>query len=361
MNLHIVPDSKFSNTFYHNLKEIGLLDNNSVVARTNHPQLKYITADVPFARLYSSKFDQLTGDTHQYEKVFIHQLAPLMYRWIATHRFKLLNWMVWGTDLYNLPFVSHSFYESWTQKYTRRHKKFDEFFYLLKVYLTSMPFKSAAYSKVNNVLTWMKSEYAFAHENIPTLKAEHQFFFYENQIPYHALDGISFPGREPQGVLKIIIGNSGTPTNNHLDAIKTIHESGIRADLSIPVSYGEPAYIAFLKKSVSFYSNGTIEFVDRFMEFNEYVQFLGTADALVMNHIRPQGYGNILMMMYLGKPVFLNEKNISIPDLDAANIEWRPLNEIRNLRPADHLANRENVSALLAHSKLVETYTRLFS
>ena len=363
MNLHIVSDSKFSNTFYNNLEETGLLARNKVVVRTNHSNLRYITHNVPFASLYSSRFASFVGDVSKYDKVFIHQFSPVMYRWVAWHTFRELNWMVWGGDLYNLPFVKFDFFEPLTAQYTKNHKSKEDLLYLLKVYLTNMPFRKKAYSKVDHVLTWMQSEYQFAMDNIPLLRSRHQFFFYENQVPYHQLNVVQETTSSPQqdGVYKIIIGNSGTPTNNHLDAVRKISESGIRADLFIPVSYGETSYINFLKKNVSFYKNGKIEFMDKFMEFNEYVRFLSNADALVMNHVRPQGYGNIFMMMYIGKPVFLNAKNISLPDLRKYGFQWYNWADLASFSEIQKGDNKEVIRKLLSHAQLVSTYRRLFA
>jgi dTDP-N-acetylfucosamine:lipid II N-acetylfucosaminyltransferase len=360
MNLHIVSDSKFSNTFYRNLQEIGLLDNNKIVVRSNQNSLSYISTSIPFAPLYSKKFSEATGDVSHYTKVFIHQFSPLMYRWVARNKFQELNWMIWGGDLYNLPFVKYDFYEPKTLQYVKANQANDNFLYLLKVYLTNMPFRKRAYSKVKHVLTWMESEYDFALQHIPSLQATHKFFFYENQAPYHALDDYRMPAPSGQKRYKIMVGNSGTPTNNHLDAISRISQSGLNADLVIPVGYGEAPYIDFLKKNVSFYSNGSIQFIDKFMDFSEYVKILSEADGLVMNHIRPQGYGNILMMMYLGKPVFLNTKNISLPDLKKAGLLWNPLDNIGSLPKIDVHNSREKILTMLSHEQLVSLYGNLF-
>jgi len=83
---------------------------------------------------------------------------------------------------------------------------------------------------------------------------------------------------------------------------------------------------------------------------------------LIMNTVRPQGYGNILMMMYIGKPVFFNPKNISLPDLDSAGLKWLP---IESLKSADNLKgdvlNKNAVINLLSHDRLLQEYRRLFS
>jgi dTDP-N-acetylfucosamine:lipid II N-acetylfucosaminyltransferase len=361
MYLHIVPDSKFSQVFFHNLLEIDLVKNNRVVVRTREKKLKYIKHDLPFAPLYSSRFKDIVGDTSTYERVYIHQFSPLMYRWVAINRFTELNWMTWGTDLYNLPFIQQDFYEPITGAYVKSAAK-NDWMYLLKLYATNMMFKNSAYSKVQHVLTWMNTEFNFAKQSLSSLNAGHQFFFYENEVPYHQLDSLTKVSSAKQNVpLSIIVGNSGTPTNNHLDAVKKIAESGVEANLYIPLSYGDQSYVSFLKQNLGFYKNGRIEFMEKFMAFNEYLAFLSNTDALVMNHVRPQGYGNIFMMMYLNKPVFMNSKNISLPDLQAGGLKWQSLENIHLLKGQIEAENKAAVKNMLSHERLLMTYKNLFS
>jgi dTDP-N-acetylfucosamine:lipid II N-acetylfucosaminyltransferase len=362
MNLHIVPDSKFTDRFYANLQELKLIGKNKFIVRTNEDSLKYIQPAIPFARLYSDKFNELAGDTSSYDQVFIHQFSPLMYRWVALNDFKRLNWCVWGADVYNLPGVGKNFYEPLTWNGFSKNSWKKDFLYMVKLYATSMYFKNRAYEKVNGILTWMKSEYDFVTSSLDIPSAQWKFFFYENNLPYEHLDSIR--EKESSGAentpLKFILGNSGTDTNNHVDAVRRLADMNIKADLVIPVSYGSVEYIAFLKKSLSFYTGGSIEFLDTFLAFNDYVKLLLKADGLIMNHLRPQGYGNILMMMYLDKPVFLNPANVSIPDLDATQLKWLPIEQAGNIRKGQSVANKAAVKELLSHTKLLQTYKDIF-
>ena len=179
MNLHIVPDNVFVNKFYENLQELGIAGQNKLVVRTNQRKLKYIRHNLPFASLYSAGFDELTGATQDYQNVFIHQFTPLLYRWVATHDFNKLNWMVWGSDLYNLPFLKTGLYEELTKtQYIDRRISLQHFLYEMKVRLLHDRYREKAYSKVDGVLTWMTSEFRFARQHIPELKAAHHFFFF---------------------------------------------------------------------------------------------------------------------------------------------------------------------------------------
>ncbi len=360
MNLHIVPDNTFINKFYENLQELGLTGTNRVVVRINEPELKSVKHNLPFAPLYSSRFESLVGNTFEYEKVFIHYFTPLLYRWVATHKFRELNWMVWGGDLYNLPGLDTLCYEPLTfSKFVKRNHSIQRRLYNVKVLLTQSAFRKKAYSKVKNVLTWMSEEYKFAIKHLP-VDADHKFFFYENQLPYHQLDPL-LQAVHKHDSISIVVGNSGSPTNNHLDAVQFLEDNQVRANLVLPVSYGDSHYISFLQKEIKF-SYGDVEFLDRYMPFEEYVNWLASTDGLIMNTFRPQGYGNILMMMYLGKPVYFNARNISLPDINAAGLAWKPLESLKALnRPYHDASNSETVLAFLSHDRLLVAYRELFS
>lgn len=359
MNLHIAPDNTFTNKFYENLRELKLVDNNRLVIRTGEKKLKSIKHDLPFAPLYSSRFDALVGSTRSYQKVFIHYFTPLMYRWVAKNDFRELNWMVWGGDLYNLPELDKFCYEPLTyERYVRRNRSFKSRLYDLKIRLTQARFSKAAYGKVNNILTWMSEEYNFARQHLP-VNAQHQFFFYENQVPYHELDSVAQPSKNSDRTV-FIVGNSGSPTNNHLDAIQFMESNAVEADLIVPVSYGDPHYISFLKKEIK-YSYGEVKFLESYLPFDEYVRLMASSDGLIMNSLRPQGYGNILMMMYLGKPVYLNPKNTSLPDLDRAGLKWFAIDIIssKTFHPKSK-QNKEAVKGFLSHERLSMEYRKLF-
>jgi hypothetical protein len=358
MNLHIVPDNTFINAFHDNLDAIGLLSSNRIVVRTNSSVLVAIKRDIPYAKLYSKAFEQHVGDTLQYEKVFIHYFTPLLYRWVAQHSFKELNWMVWGGDLYNLPGLDHTCYEPMTLEYVRKDRSLKTLLYHLKVLLAQRPFRKAAYQKVRNILTWMQQEYAFARDHLP-VNAGHTFFFYENQQPYQALDGIKNTALNEHR-LTILIGNSGTPSNNHLDAVRFLSVHRIDADLVVPVSYGDPRYIKFLRENLT-YAFGKVTFVDQYLPFEAYVKLLASADALLMNAVRPLGYGNILMMLYMDKPVFLNPRNTSLMELASSGISCPGLPTLPELlKKGLEIDNKTKVVNLLSHDRLLAVYKQLF-
>lgn len=363
MNLHILPDSKFSQAFYQNIKTIGLSGNNKFVIRSNAKKLQYIEDDLPFAKASSTTFRNLTGDTLHYKKVFIHNFSPVLYRWVAANSFHNLNWMVWGSDLYNLPFIHHEFYEELTKSILPgSYASLRSLLYDIKIRFSALPHKEKAFSKISTVHTWMKSEYEFARRNLPSLLATHNFFFYENQLPYENFKSATATNKKNEKVKTFLVGNSGYAINNHLDAIEFALGLEKELRLKIPVSYGDSRYISKLRKFCSERKYRNIEFIDRHVPGKEYFGFLEGIDGLIMNTIRPQGYGNIFIMMALGKPVFFNKKNISLPDLINMGLKPFLLNQMENNILGDETRRAETIiKSHFSHERLVSLYSALFA
>src|SRR5690606_4611656 len=101
-------------------------------------------------------------------------------------------------------------------------------------------------------------------------------------------------------------------------------------------------------------------FLERYMPFEEYLNLIASSAGLIMNTLRPQGYGNILMMMYLGKPVYFNRKNISLPDLDRAGLNWLPIEALSPIHSKPDLINDDAVINFLSHELLTNVYRSLF-
>lgn len=136
--------------------------------------------------------------------------------------------------------------------------------------------------------------------------------------------------------MRVLVGNSATETNCHLEAFTLIArcDDGYM-DIYCPLSYGDAAY----RERVI--DNGRALFGNRFnamremLPLAEYNIFLTTIDIAVMHHNRQQGMGNIVSLLALGKKVYmrselshtcyLNQLGLATYDLDA--FEPSPLPE----------------------------------
>lgn len=115
---------------------------------------------------------------------------------------------------------------------------------------------------------------------------------------------------EAPSARNILLGNSATPENNHLEAMRLIAgEVGHDRKIICPLSYGIPAYASMIS------DEGERMFGDRFVPLRDfmgtapYLEMLRSCSVAAMNHLRQQAMGNIIMMLWLGARVFLNHEN----------------------------------------------------
>jgi len=108
----------------------------------------------------------------------------------------------------------------------------------------------------------------------------------------------------------ILIGNSATYTNNHLDIFELISNYNF-GDKKIvcPLSYGDQKYADFIEQKGKFYFGRKFTPIRHFMSYDQYIKLLSTCSIAIMNHIRQQSGGNISAMLFIGAKVFLNKIN----------------------------------------------------
>ncbi len=366
MNLHIFNDEKFFDPFVNKLEELNLLDNNKFVVKRKNP-LKYIKRkDLVFCRLHHI---QIIGDTKNYDKVFIHAFSYDLYKWVNDNDFKQLNWMIWGSELYEMRGINFELYESETHKVYKKLKNIK--------YITSILFRdfqrlifnikiNKVYKKIDNVLTWITPEYQLAINNIKGLNAKHQYFLYGFDIDIEKISNEIKITQLNQDIkqLKCIIGNSGAITNNHLDALHKIKNCGFE-DILIPISYGNQEYKKLLIKEIkASFGDLNLTYLDKFMNFQEYLDVLDNYDVMITNSLRPLGMGNIWIALLSGKLVFMNNKNFMYKYMCDLGFEIFDIDKISNIKSYIQRFNGENNKFLskqfLSENRINEIYRSIF-
>ncbi|MEC4089926.1 TDP-N-acetylfucosamine:lipid II N-acetylfucosaminyltransferase [Pseudoalteromonas rubra] len=108
----------------------------------------------------------------------------------------------------------------------------------------------------------------------------------------------------------VLLGNSAAPPNNHIEALDVLHSlMGNKRTVYLPLSYGASSKV---RDKIIHYARNLdldIEPLTEFMEQTEYFKLISECSHVVMNHCRQQGVGNIVVALYLGSRVFVNEKN----------------------------------------------------
>lgn len=108
---------------------------------------------------------------------------------------------------------------------------------------------------------------------------------------------------------KILLGNSATATNNHIDVLDVLKKNNIQLECMIPSSYGDMDYLYKFKYTFSNIPN--LKFLDTFMSKNEYIAMLKSCRVGIFGHIRQQAIGNLLFCMLQGSKIFLYKDSVA--------------------------------------------------
>lgn len=199
------------------------------------------------------------------------------------------KWMVWGADLYDyyLNEGNHSQLKAIVQK-----------------------FRVKLIRKLGGIGSLPYGDYEFAR-TVTGTESRYQQVFYKPPVDFRILMDNSYAERHPPSSKTILLGNSASRTNNHIQALEWIkNRDDGKVEIICPLSYGDECY----GNEVSRY--GVSLFGDRFHALREfcgpadYSRILHRVDAAIFNHDRQQALGNIIALLFLGKKVYL-KRNVS--------------------------------------------------
>lgn len=117
--------------------------------------------------------------------------------------------------------------------------------------------------------------------------------------------------RERTESMDIVVGNSGSFTNNHLEAFNILKKLHIKdRKIIVPLSYGDPYYTkSILKKGHQYFGKSFLPLI-KFMLLSDYQKVLSSCSFAVYAVERQQATCNICLALWDGKKVFLSENTL---------------------------------------------------
>lgn len=115
----------------------------------------------------------------------------------------------------------------------------------------------------------------------------------------------------PSSQLNILVGNSASFTNNHLEVFDLLKFFDLaNRKIIVPLSYGNLKYQKkIIEEGITLFGKQFVPLV-KFMNLREYNKVIDSCSIGIMNHYRQQGVGNILQSLWQGRKVYLSEKNV---------------------------------------------------
>lgn len=124
----------------------------------------------------------------------------------------------------------------------------------------------------------------------------------------------------------VLLGNSGDPTNLHLEAFSQIYQClGSAVRIIVPMGYpaNNTAYIAQVEAEARrFFSVEQVVVLDQAVSFGQYFALLKQCDVGYFNFKRQQGVGTICLLLSQQIPVVLNDQNPFRLDLQATGVPF---------------------------------------
>ena len=337
--IHVMPNEKFIEPYIEFIKNNFNFDEHEFYL-IDGKKFKVPKYDNIF--LYKSKFNKnkiieilklskfLYKNLKRGEKIYFHSLFNkriILFLFFFRNFLKKSNWIIWGGDLYC---------------YEKRKKFFKHFiWYRIEDYVK----RNFAY-----ISTLVPEDYEIAKKYYK-VKGKNQMAIYPFDLDIEFFNGL-FP--ELKNNTYIQVGNSADPSNNHFEILDVLSKyKNENITIFCVLSYGDEEYA----KKVNEYGKKIFKekFIGIFnyMTFKEYCEYLKNIDILVFNHKRQQGLGNIFMLSYLGKKIYLRN--------DISSWNYLTKNLGLTLNPYEDIENETFEKFIKNNSKdnknrLLETY-----
>lgn len=107
---------------------------------------------------------------------------------------------------------------------------------------------------------------------------------------------------------RIIIGNSATETNCHIEIFEMMKgKDWTNVEICCPLSYGDMEYAKFVINEGKRIFGDSFVPITEMMNYKDYIGLLASCDVGIYNHNRQQGLGNISLLTRLGKKVYVRK------------------------------------------------------
>lgn len=307
------------------------------------------------------------------QKVIIHYLSRVKIEFVNRFIEKSIPvyWIIWGGDMYNNLITYHGYNIYYEPLYVGK------MYYLLNILCNFLRIKS-----ISNRIG--KLQLAFIRERVDFFIANPSDFKWLQRICadlssracfddffYYPIDKY-LKNKElcdMKVANNIIIGNSGSVTNNHLYAYKYLRKLNVSdRNIIVPLSYGGTnKYRAHVIRNGEKLWPTQFKPLTTLLPLDEYNDILASTSVCIFANWRQEAVGNILTLLGMGSKVFLSQKNPLYEYLVQLGFYIYPLEEICQLQidkpfsTNEMMHNRNIVLAKFTKQALNEAILNIFS
>lgn len=317
--LHIVQDEKFINAARFLFENAFPGSNDFLLVKPPaNPPLKYVK---PWEELRTTVrsndiVEELLNECEMADIVVLHGIDKLKGALVlkSSNRDKFLG-IIYGAEIYNERITGTNYLGKKTVKLEKKIQKQTS-----PVDFTKNLYRKVRYWNVckdyeenidmRSVFSAIRVYGAFSessHSNwadCGLLDSAHQTI----PFSYYPVDYIVKDPEMRVTGKNILLGNSASATNNHLEALEILKKMDLNdRRIIVPLSYGDPHYAKQIIKIFEKRLSENFEPVTDFLPLNTYNKLISECGIVVMNHYRAQGVGNLVAALYMGARVYVND------------------------------------------------------
>lgn len=247
----------------------------------------------------------------RYEVVFVHKLVSKYINFLNKIKKPIKIWSSFGGDLlyvlYNYPLnylllpKTKNILSKKNIIYYIQISKIGQIFLFPYKYIKTMKLRNVVRS-FDYITTVIPQEYDMLKNKVDNigkyLRFNYSHFLFSN------INDIYICGKN------IMIGNAASYDNNHLDAFSLIEHIKLeKRNIITPLSYGLPIYRDAIKDQGYIYFGKNYVPIINILPTNDYKELLLSCSHMIIEGINQHALGNILIGLWNGSKVFLNNKN----------------------------------------------------
>lgn len=263
-------------------------------------------------------------------------------------------WCVWGHDLYTVE-LKHNIFYLFARKIYRILKR--RKYYDTKAAEKISKFRGIAAGFVGDKFT-IKERYG---NDVAVYQALYPMEYYSTDLE---------KWEEPCKVhdsLRILLGHSAYPFLNHEFWIEKLTPYKDRIELYLPLSYGNSEYAKKIKaKAFNIFGGDKVYSLEKFATSQAYFKYLCNIDIAIFDYKHQSAFGNILLLLYLKKRIYLNPNGIMYKGLKSVGLDVFTTDELIEKEFYKKLGcnisniNKEYTKEMLDYSNIKLQWKNLF-
>ncbi len=308
MILQLLFDDKFADYAIRQFQPFGHIVRTALVKRTADTEIEYSqhSDEIEVLSLDSSGYEDMKASLADYSAVIMHGLfAEWQYdivRRLPVH--VKLAWVLWGAEVYDRPkvYMSHL---TLISRLLVRARNIKLFFSGKKDKKNVVPMD--VLRRVDYCMNSSAEVFEEVKKTVGNPALQHLPYSY---FTLEDLIGRELYSRQPSGH-NILLGNSATILNNHIDIIRRLERLGLSDGTKVitPLSYGSPWVRNIIQKYGRHHLGINFMPLTDFMPRSEYNSLVMSCSSFITNHHRPNAFGNVLTCLWAGVRVWSSKWN----------------------------------------------------